>query len=173
MAKNWKPIEAAEAIKGNEVANMIDFGRRFPLATIAISQLNEAGIEILKALPDFMTMRKLESGLKGELEAETEVEAEEEVETPAPKAKAEKPAKKAKVEEEDEDEAEEEVEESAKDLFMKCKKLKIEVEPYAGAAYYKKAIAHHEAEEAKKVKEARQKPAPKPAKKDEEDDWDL
>lgn len=166
MAKNWKPVEVAEAIKANDLEAILDFGRRFPLATIAIAQLNDSGVEVLKALPDYITMRKLEAGFKGEIEVSEAPDEEEE----APAEKPEKKARKAKaVEPEDEEEEEEEHAESAKDLYAKCKKLKLDVEPKQSVAYYKKAIAKAEAEAAK----AKEKPAKKAAAKEEEDDWDL
>ena len=80
------------------------------------------------ALPEYTTVRKLESALKGDVAAEDDEEGEdEEVTTPSPKAteKATKKATKPVEVEEDEDEEEAAPEKTAKELFQECKKLGI------------------------------------------------
>jgi len=70
MAKNWKPGEAAEAVKESKVSDILDLGRRFPLfaTTVAAATAGdvESMIKILDALPEYCTVRKIESALKGE-----------------------------------------------------------------------------------------------------------
>lgn len=112
MAKNWTAAEAIEAIKNDDRAAIKDIGNRFPLfAHYAACDPTE----IVKALPEYLTARKIEGILKGDLsaeEADADEEIEEVVEKKAKKSD-DKPAKKAKKkpaeDEEDEDEDEEPV----------------------------------------------------------------
>jgi len=164
MAKNWKVGEAAVAIKSGSTEDKLDIGRRFPLFAILVAQTNEAGIELLNMVPDYVTARKIEAGLKGEVvhgeegEAEVEVEEAEVVEVKAP-AKAKAAAKPAAKEVEDEYAGK-----SAKDLFTLAKERGIKVEPKQPAEVYAKAL------KAADAKAAKAKPAPKV--EEAEDDWD-
>jgi len=110
MAKNWKPGEAMEALRSGDVDARIDIGRRFPLFVTATPE------EIINALPDYVTVRKIESQLRGE---RNEDEAEDEVEEtkPAKKAPAVKaaPAKKAPAKKRPADEDEDEDDEDEDD----------------------------------------------------------
>lgn len=118
MAKNWSAAEAVVVInKGEDKAAIQDIGRRFPLFAVAAASGIDGLIEIIGAMPDHMTTRKVESVLKADVEElEDDVEAEEK-----PAKKADKPAKgkkgktkKAEVEPDDEDESDEDEEETPK-----------------------------------------------------------
>lgn len=179
MAKNWSAKEAIVVLaQGKDKAAIQDIGRRFPLFATAGSRGVEGLLEIIQALPDNITVRKVEGVLKegvGEYEEEKE-------EKPA-KAKEEKKAKKAtakkgkkKVEEPeeeeeeelededwDEEDEEEEEEESLEDLTLpqlrkKAKELGIDTKKVKGK---KKLIAAIEAADEDDEDE------------DDDDDWDI
>lgn len=79
MATNWNVREAAKAISANEKTAIIDLGRRFPLATIAIARIkDQAAFDFLQIIPEHITMRKIEQILKGEEETTAEESAEDE-----------------------------------------------------------------------------------------------
>jgi len=174
MAKNWSAKEAIVVLaQGKDKAAIQDIGRRFPLFATAGSRGVEGLLEIIQALPDNITARKVEGVLKegvGEYEEEKE-------EKPA-KAKEEKKAKKAtakkgkkKVEEPEEEEEEEELEdedwdeeeeESLEDLTLpqlrkKAKELGIDTKKVKGK---KKLIAAIEA-------------ADEDDEDEDDDDWDI
>ena len=192
MAKNWKVGEAVEAIKAGNKADILDIGRRFPLFLSLAVQVNEAGVELLNCLPDYVTARKIESGLKGEV-TETEdneevAEVEEVEEAPKAKAKAKPAAKEAPA-----------PEKTAKELYAECLELGLKVKPKQDKAVYEKALAEaakanneeeedwgeEEAEEEKPKAKAKAKPAAKEAPKakakakakeevaEEDEDWDI
>ena len=121
MAKNWKVSEALAAIKKGEVEAIVDIGKRFPLFLMN-TQTFEGLYNLLNALPDYVTVRKLEAILRNGVE-ENEEDVNVEVEVTPKKVKAEKqekaevtkkPVKKAVEEVENEDDEEEEVEVKAK-----------------------------------------------------------
>ena len=94
MARNWKLSEVREIMA--DLAKVQDCGRRLPLAMHYIGQLNEAGMKLLETMPDYMTIRKIETSLKENV-GELEDEEEEEVKAAPKKEKpAAKPAPKAK-----------------------------------------------------------------------------
>ena len=171
MARNWKPAEAVKAIKSGDKESIRDIGGRFPLFAVTAAQLNEAGIVMIEAMPEYITVRKLETIMKGdaeETETEAEAEAEDVEEKPVKTAKPAKAAKAAKKVEVDEDEEEEDEKptKSAKALFNECKKAGLDVEPKKDVAYYETALKN---EAARKAKEAKAK-----AKKtDDDEDWDV
>lgn len=104
MAKNWTAAEAIEAIRNGDRAAISDIGKRFPLfAHYAACD----AVQLIMALPEFITARKIESVLKGDIADANEDASENDVED----KEEEKPVKKAKkpavVEEEDDDEEEE------------------------------------------------------------------
>lgn len=113
MAKNWTVKEASVVLaKGKNKEEILELGKRFPLATVVITKVGagcaapEAFMELMKAMPDYLTMNKLNSALKGDATDAADVEEDtEEVEAPAAKSekKTEKKAKAADVEEEDAD----------------------------------------------------------------------
>jgi hypothetical protein len=186
MAKNWKAGEAARAIKFGTTEEKLDVGRRFPLFAILVaisSATNDAVLELLDNVGEYVTARKVESGLKGEV-AET-AEATEEAE-PEPEAK---PVKKAAAPAKEEAPADKYAGKTPKELYDLCKKAGIEVETKQTADTYTKALKKHDAAKAKPAakpapKEEEwedEKPAAAPAKKEkkaaapakEADDWDV
>lgn len=95
MAKNWTVNEALEALKANDKAAIADFGKRFPIATVALVKAGE-GIELfVSGLPEHVTMRKIESNLKGDVE-DVATEEETDVDTEETEEEEVKPAKKEK-----------------------------------------------------------------------------
>lgn len=170
MATNWSLFEGAKAILGGDNAAIAELGKRFPQTTVAIAAMgnNEGAMKIFGALPVHVTMRKVESVLKGEL---PEVDEDsEDSEDEAPKAKstrgrkpkaaksdddkkaaakarrdARKAAKKAEAEAEEPDVDEEtgEVDYSAMtavELFKECKKRGLAAKPKQKAADYIKLL---------------------------------
>lgn len=100
MAKNWTLSEAVEAILKGDKEAIKDLGKRFPNLTVAIAKMgdNAGALEIINALPDHVTARKVEAALKGD-EDEVETDADAEVEGDDDEETAEeKPAKKDKKE---------------------------------------------------------------------------
>lgn len=171
MATNWSGSEAIRIIiEGTDKEAIYDITKRFPLISLAAAK-NDI-LTIASAIPENVSMRKLESMLKGEVKEADEDQDDEEVEEkPAKKEKkekAEKPGKKAaKVEEPEEDEDDEEDEEldysemSAKELYQLCKSRKIKVEQKQKPAVYIKAL------------EKADKAAAKAAEDEEDDDDDF
>lgn len=72
MAKNWTMAEAVRAIRENDKEGIIDLGKRFPLVTVILAQLNEAGVALCNAIPEYVNVRKIEAELKGEAEDVTD-----------------------------------------------------------------------------------------------------
>ena len=74
MAKNWTAAQAIKVIRaGKNKEDIMDIGRRFPLfAVIAASN----PVEIVEALPDFISARKIEAILKGNVDTSSEAEDE-------------------------------------------------------------------------------------------------
>lgn len=119
MARNWNVADAYEALRSGDKEARMDIGRRFPLFATATED------EIIAAIPDYISARKVEAALKADAGVSEddveEVEAEEVEEVkPAKKAKA----KKAVVEDEDEDEDDEDEEEAPKKPVKKAAKAK-------------------------------------------------
>lgn len=109
MAKNWKPSEAVTEIKAKNRSAIADIGRRFPLFVEAVASNDLEAI--LSAMPDYMTVRKIEAAMKENVpdfvdDEETETEA-----APAKAKRTRRPAKKVEEEEVEEVEDEEEEEE--------------------------------------------------------------
>ena len=177
---------------------MVDIGRRFPLTAIAIAQMgnNEGALAIINALPDHITVRKIESVLKDGVQ-ESSDDAEEimpkpeeskasgrgrkktEKEEPV-KAKEKKATTKKNNEDEDDLDSMSEVE-----LFKLCKKKGIKAAPKQDKAYYLDLLAPADSDEEDEEwdDEEEEKPAKKDkktAKKskkdeddDEDDDWNI
>ena len=72
MAKNWTAAQAIKVIRaGKNKEDIMDIGRRFPLfAVLAASN----PVEIVEALPDFISARKIEAILKGNVDTSSEDE---------------------------------------------------------------------------------------------------
>lgn len=110
MAKNWTMAEAIKAIANQNVEDVKDIYRRYPIAgmlmTRAVGGDAEAACNIIASLPEWATVNKFEKALKADApeaeemaETEDDTEAEDEVveEKPTPKAKkSEKVEKKTK-----------------------------------------------------------------------------
>lgn len=160
MAKNYTPKELFNVIvDGTDIEALTDIGRRYPLLTVKLAKLAPVAgdvAEILSALPDYLSARKLEKTIRGgapeatdeaEAEADTEDEAVEE-EKPAPKKRGRKP-KAAKVEEEDAPEAEADGGKydgiPAPKLFQECKKRGIKAAPKKPAEFYVKLLEEDDA----------------------------
>ena len=182
MAKNWKVGEAVKAIKSGNKADILDIGRRFPLFANLAAQLNDAGVQLLDCIPEYVSARKLESVLKGDVQP-TEEEEETEVEEKPAKKKAPAKTKASKKEEEDEYSGK-----SAKELYDMCKEAGLKVKPKQTKVVYIEALksAENEVEEdddwGDEEEEAPKKPAKKTAKKkapkkeveeDDDDDWEV
>ena len=113
MAKNWTIGEAFKAVLEGDKEGILDVGKRFPLSCVMLAKVNAEAAVIFDALPENMTVRKLESALKGDVEVSDEDDASEDtpvVEKKEKKEKAEKkvgkrgrPAKKVAEPDDDED----------------------------------------------------------------------
>lgn len=165
MAKNWTLAEALTALKNYDKAAIADFGKRFPLATNALMEAIN-GEKLISAIPERVTMRKIEMALKIGVDAEEaddidDVEEDEAAMKPKkagrPKkgtaksdeekkaaAKARREARKAKAkaaaaEVDDDDDDEDENDYSgmnAVELFKECKKRGISAQPKKPSKYY-------------------------------------
>lgn len=198
MATNWTLAQAKKVItEGTDLAAITDIGRRFPLTALAIAKIgdNEGATTIINALPEHITVRKIESVLKdgiadsGANDDDDDAEDAEHDEKPAKKSKA-------KAETDDTADAEDPI-----TLYKKCKKAGLKVAPKKSVKYYKDALkkaqeAENEAdgdtddwddaddEEEKPAKKtgkaaakkskAKTEPEPEPEDEDDdEDEWDI
>lgn len=176
MATNYTFAQAVKVLKDmDDLEAVQDITRRFPIASIVSSKVVAAAgddfIKLLDVMPEYLTMRKVESGFKrivtdGDVdEPEADVEPEDEDEKPAPK----KRARKAKAEEpEDETESDGDGEyagKNAMELFKLCKSRKLKAQPKKPAKYY---IDILEKDDAAKAEE----PAADDTE-DDDDDWDI
>lgn len=66
MAQNWNVKQAFAAINKGNKEDITDIGRRFPLTLSVLSMLkgNDAAEELVNAIPDHITTRKIEAALK-------------------------------------------------------------------------------------------------------------
>ena len=162
MAKNWTIGEAFRAVMEGDKEGILDVGKRFPLSCVMLAKVNAEAAVIFDALPENMTVRKLESALKGDIEVSDEEDANEDtpvVEKKEKKEKAEKkvgkrgrPAKKVAEPDDDEDfddedfDDEDEEDEDEEEVVVKPKK--------------------------KEKEKKNKKPAKKPVVEDDDDDDD-
>ena len=201
MATNWTLAQAKKVItEGTDLAAITDIGRRFPLTALAIAKIgdNEGATTIINALPQHITVRKIESVLKDGI-ADSGANDDDNDDDDA--EDAEKPAKKnarAKAKAENDDTADDE---DPIALYKKCKKAGLKVAPKKSVKYYKDALkkaqeAENEAdgdtddwddaddEEEKPAKKtckaatkkskAKTEPEPEPEDEDDdEDEWDI
>ena len=138
MAKNWTIGEAFKAVMEGDKEGILDVGKRFPLSCVMLAKVNAEAAVIFDALPENMTVRKLESVLKGDIEVSDEDDANEDapvVEKKEKKEKAEKkvgkrgrPAKKVVEPDDDEDFDDEDEEDEDEEEVVKPKKNKKEKE---------------------------------------------
>ena len=138
MAKNWTIGEAFKAVLEGDKEGILDVGKRFPLSCVMLAKVNAEAAVIFDALPENMTVRKLESVLKGDIEVSDEDDANEDapaVEKKEKKEKVEKkgskrgrPAKKVVEPDDDEDfddedfDDEDEEDEDEEEVVVKPKK---------------------------------------------------
>ena len=199
MATNWTLAQAKKVItEGTDLAAITDIGRRFPLTALAIAKIgdNEGATTIINALPEHITVRKIESVLKDGI---ADSGANDDDDDDAEDAERdEKPAKKSKAKAETDDTADAE---DPITLYKKCKKAGLKVAPKKSVKYYKDALkkaqeAENEAdgdtddwddaddEEEKPAKKtgkaaakkskAKTEPEPEPEDEDDdEDEWDI
>ena len=149
MATNWTMVDAFEVIKKNEDrAAVADIVKRFPLTSRAmiLASTNEGAEEIVRGLPVYVTVRKIENVLKGEIE-DDEVEATE----PAKKGKKKPEPEDEDVEDEDDEDEEEEA--SKKKHAKKGKKTS--------------------AKKSKKKPEPEEEDVDDDDDDDDDDDWDI
>lgn len=84
MAQNWNVKQALAAINKGDKEAIADIGRRFPLTSNILARIGEhqAAGELINALPDHITVRKIESILKDGVQvddSDNDVEVDEEV----------------------------------------------------------------------------------------------
>ena len=172
MAVNYTFAQAVNVLKDmDDLEAVQDITRRFPIASIISSKVvataGDDFIKLLDVMPEYLTMRKVESGFKHLVDNggadgadDVDAEAEDEPEKPARKAKAEEPA------EEPEDDGDGEYAgKNAMELFKICKSRKLKAQPKKPAKYY---IDILEKDDAAKTEE----PAADDTE-DDDDDWDI
>lgn len=162
MAKNWTIKEAYDAIKAEDKSAILDFGKRFPLAAMAVARMQQADL-LVTGLPEHVTMRKLNDGLKDGVEAFEEEGAEKKpipkVPNRNPSGKRGRPAKVKEVEEEETTEENPYDGMSAVELFKECKKRGITAQPKQKSAFYIDLLKKDDQKEAE-------------AEEEEHDDWE-
>lgn len=181
MAKNWNMGELVDAIVANDIAGIQDVGRRFPVATTLMAKVvngdRDAIAMLMHAMPDHLTVRKINSALTDGVEedAEDENDTEEVVEE---KPKSKRGRKPAKTEDEDEEVEEKPVKKTkkvakddasdtgyegktARELFELCNERGLKAEPKKPTSYY---IA---------LLEDADKKGSKKEESEEDDDWDI
>ena len=173
MAVNYTLGQAFNKIAdGTDTEAIADIARRFPMVAVNCAKLvDKADIigPLFDSLPDYLTARKVEKGLRGPVsddEPAEEVEAEEadveaEEEKPAPKKRARKAAPKKEAEPEA-DAAEDDGKyagKAAPELFKECKKRGIKAAPKKPAKYYIDLLEKDDAKGGES--------------EDEDDDWDI
>lgn len=122
MAKNWKVAEAVNAIRNGDKDAIADIGRRFPLFAVNAATVNDGAMGLIEAIPEFITVRKMESVLKKGVD-DSEVESEEdEIDEEEEEVKPKKEKKEEKVAKKKAKKAEEEEEEEVKPKKKKAKK---------------------------------------------------
>lgn len=79
MATNWNVKQAYAAINEGNKEAIADIGKRFPLALNVLSKIDEKNpaVNLINALPEHITVRKIEQILKGDVEESEEGTAEE------------------------------------------------------------------------------------------------
>ena len=131
MAKNWTVSEVVnEIMSGNKNEVFTDAGKRFPNAVALINGVicglsnedaKEAFKELMGAMPDWATARKIEGAFKAKTSDDDSDEDEEEEKKTTKKARK-TPAKKTKKASDDDDDDDDEEESSKFKGFFKKKK---------------------------------------------------
>lgn len=184
MAKNWNMGELVDAIVANDIAGIQDVGRRFPVATTLMAKVvngdRDAIAMLMHAMPDHLTVRKINSTLTDGVEedAEDENDTEEVVEE---KPKSKRGRKTAKTEDEDEEVEEKPVKKTkkvakddasdtgyegktARELFELCNERGLKAEPKKPTSYYIALLEDADKKGSKKEESE---------ESEEEDDWDI
>lgn len=174
MAVNYTLGQAFSKIAdGTDTEAIADIARRFPMVAVNCAKLvDKADVigPLFDSLPDYLTARKVEKGLRGpvsddepaEDEAAAEDEPEAEEEKPAPKKRARKAAPKKEAEPEPEADASDDGKyagKAAPELFKECKKRGIKAAPKKPAKYYIDLLEKDDAKGGES--------------EDEDDDWDI
>lgn len=169
MAVNYTLGQAFKKIAdGTDTEAIADIARRFPMVAVNCAKLvDKADVvgPLFDSLPDYLTARKVEKGLRGPVSDDepVEEEAEAEEEKPALKKRGRKPAQKKEVEpdtKEDADEADGKYAgKAAPELFKECKKRGIKAAPKKPAKYYIDLLEKDDAKGGES--------------EDEDDDWDI
>lgn len=175
MAVNYTLGQAFNKIAdGTDTEAIADIARRFPMVAVNCAKLvDKADVigPLFDSLPDYLTARKVEKGLRGpvsddepiEEEAAAEPETEAEEEKPASKKRARKVApKKAAEPDPKADDAEDDGKyagKAAPELFKECKKRGIKAAPKKPAKYYIDLLEKDDAKGGES--------------EDEDDDWDI
>ena len=123
MAINYNVHDAVKVIRdGKDIDAIVDICRRYPALAILANTVNEGGMKILAALPEYITARKVNKALIGDDEEAVEASDDEE-EIPKKKAKKadEKASKKSKKKADDEDEDEKAPKKKGKKAAKKSK----------------------------------------------------
>lgn len=170
MAVNYTLGQAFRKIAdGTDTEAVADIARRFPMVAVNCAKLvDKADVvgPLFDSLPDYLTARKVEKGLRGPVSddepAEEETVAEEAVkDTPAPKKRGRKPAQKKEPEPEPEatEDDNKYAGKAAPELFKECKKRGIKAAPKKPAKYYIDLLEKDDAKGGES--------------EDEDDDWDI
>ena len=173
MAVNYTLGQAFNKIAdGTDTEAIADIARRFPMVAVNCAKLvDKADVigPLFDSLPDYLTARKVEKGLRGPVsdnepvDEEAEVETEAEEEKPAPKKRARKAAPKKEAEPDSKaDDAEDDGKyagKAAPELFKECKKRGIKAAPKKPAKYYIDLLEKDDAKGGES--------------EDEDDDWDI
>lgn len=150
MATNFSFADGVKLIaKGDNCAELEEFGKRFPQLTVAISKVvSKAGedfVELANHFPDFLTAQKVNKVYKEEIRAvadDSDDAEDDEPTEPKPKRKPGRPRKNPESEtvEDDEETGDDDVngyaDMTAKQLYAECKKRGISAEPKKAAKYY-------------------------------------
>ena len=182
MAKNWNMGELVDAIVANDIAGIQDVGRRFPVATTLMAKVvngdRDAIAMLMHAMPDHLTVRKINSALTDGVEEDAEDENDTEEEVVEEKPKSKRGRKQAKTEDEDEEVEEKPAKKTkkvakddasdtgyegktARELFELCNERGLKAEPKKPTSYY---IA---------LLEDADKNGSKKEESEEDDDWDI
>lgn len=175
MAVNYTFAQAYHKVaEGKDVEAISDIARRFPMVAVTCAKLAnvaEVAGPLFDSLPDYLTARKVEKGLRGsgadvddvETDAEPELESEPEAEEkPAPKKRGRKPkAEKPEPDEPEQDDASDSkyAGKAAPELFKECKKRGIKAAPKKPAKFYIDLLEKDDAKGGES--------------EDEDDDWDI
>lgn len=180
MAQSYTLGEAAKILaEGKDFEAVGDLHRRFPIFTHklmnAMSGDNDAVVEFMSYIPDYVNPRKVEKVITAnpveqpEEDAETEPEQQTDKEKPTPKKRR---ASKADEEAESESEVETDEEQNdgkyagknAMELFKECKKRGIKAAPKKPVKYYIELLEEDDAAVEANTADSND---------DDDDDWDI